>query len=438
MNRVRREEDSGGSLPARRSRADEPHLRGKTLVAARAIWVVLVTTNLATFIAGVPGLFAAAKQVCPQGCSLVPQQQRALANIGISLQAYATLVIVFALVIALVSLAMGIFVFWRRSDDWMALIVALFLAVTATGNISAFSQPSGPSANSVLMNLIVLLLSLPLRATYYGTFLLFPSGRFVPRWSWILLVGWVVFIVVFDTLGNTFGYLAIGYLILYASAIACQIYRYRYVSNAVQRQQTKLVIVGFVGSLVANQIFWQTNSLQALQSTVYGPFTLLFYLLTLLVLPLCFFLAIQRYRLYEIDVLIRRTLVYGSLTVILAVIYLGGVVGLQTLLNATFRARSGESFSPPVIVVTTLLIAALFQPLRSRIQRAVDRRFYRSKFDAHRAIEQFGASLRQQVDLPNLTAQLILVVQETMEPAEISLWLSDTAAPPPNSVAEAR
>lgn len=411
MNRVRREGDSGGSLPARRSRAVEPHLRGKTLWVARVIWVVLFTMNLVSFIAGIPGLFAAAEQVCPQGCSLVPQQQKALANIGISLQAYATIVVALALVIALVSLAMGVFVFWRRSDDWMALIVALFLAVTPTGNISAFSQPSGPSANSLAISLLSLLLSLPLRATYYGTFLIFPSGRFVPRWSWILLVGWVVFIVVFDTLGNTFAYLAIGYLIFYAGAIVCQIYRYRYVSNAVQRQQTKLVIVGFVGSLVANQIFWQTNGLQALQSTVYGPFTLLFYLLTLLVLPLCFFLAIQRYRLYEIDVLIRRTLVYGSLTVILAILYLGGVVGLQTLLNATFQAHSGESFSPPVIVVTTLVIAALFQPLRSRIQRAVDRRFYRSKFDTHRAIEQFGTSLRQQVDLPNLTAQLITVVQ---------------------------
>jgi hypothetical protein len=431
MNRVRQEGD-------RRARADGPRLRGKTLVAARVIWVVLFTINLVSFIADIPGLFAAAQQVCPQGCGLVPQQQTALANIGISLPAYATMVVALALVIALVSVAVGIFVFWRRSNDWMALIVALFLTVTPIGNISAFSQPVGPSANSLAISLLLLLLSLPLRATYYGIFLIFPSGRFVPRWSWVLLVGWLVFIVAFDMLGNDYPYLTFGYLVLYASAIACQIYRYRHVSDAVQRQQTKLVIAGFVGSLVANQIFWLTNSLPALQSTVYGPFTLLFYLLTLLVLPLCFFLAIQRYRLYEIDVLIRRTLVYGSLTVILAVIYLGGVIGLQTLLNATFRARSGESFSPPVIVVTTLVIAALFQPLRSRIQRAVDRRFYRSKFDARRAIEQFGASLRQQVDLPNLSAQLITVVQETMEPAEISLWLSDKAASPSNSVAEAR
>jgi hypothetical protein len=191
-----------------------------------------------------------------------------------------------------------------------------------------------------------------------------------------------------------------------------------------QRQQTKLVVVGFVASLLANQIFWQTNNLPALQSTVYGPFTLLFYLLTLLLLPVAFFLAIQRYRLYDIDVLIRRTLIYGSLTVILALVYPGGVVGLQTLLNVIARSRGGD-FSPPLIVITTLLIAALFQPLRRRIQRAVDRRFYRGKYDAQSAIERFGASLRQQVDLPALTSQLLLVVQETMQPTDISLWLSE-------------
>jgi hypothetical protein len=229
--------------------------------------------------------------------------------------------------------------------------------------------------------------------------------------------------------GSALDILAVGYLILYGGAIACQVYRYRSVSNAVERQQTKLVVVGFVASLLANQIFWQTSSLPALQSTVYGPFTLLFYLLTLLLLPVAFFLAIQRYRLYDIDVLIRRTLIYGSLTVILALVYLGGVVGLQALLNLIARSRGGD-FSPPVVVITTLLIAALFQPLRSRIQRAVDRRFYRSKYDTQSAIERFGASLRQQVDLPALTSQLLALVQETMQPSDISLWLSERGKRP--------
>lgn len=401
------------------------HLHGRTLLAARILWIALVAINLVSFITSIPNLFAAAEQVCPQGCSFVPQQQKALTDIGISMQVYATMVVAFAIVIALVSLAMGLLVFWRRSDDVMALIVALFLAVTPTGNISAFTPSSGPPANSLAIALIVLLLNLLLRAVYFGTFLVFPSGRFVPRWSWILLVAWVVFIVVFDTVGSAFDILAAGYLILYASAIACQVYRYRSVSSVVERQQTKLVLVGFVASLLANQIFWQTSGLPALESTVYGPFTLLFYLLTLLLLPIAFFLAIQRYRLYDIDVLIRRTLIYGSLTVILVLVYAGGVIALQAGINVIAQARSGDGFSPPVIVMTTLLIAALFQPLRVRIQRIVDRRFYRGKYDARHTIEQFGAALRQQVDLPTLTNQLMSVVQETMQPTSVSLWIAE-------------
>lgn len=339
---------------------------------------------------------------------------------------YAWMVVALACVIVLVSLTMALLVFWRRSDDWMALVVAFSLVVLPAGNLSTLASSDSAPTGPLALALIVLLLSLPAYAAYYGNFLLFPSGRFAPRWSWILLVAWLVFIVAIKLRADTLnGFLDLGYPILYSGAILCQIYRYRRVSNAVQRQQTKLVVVGLIASLLANQIFWQTSRLPSLSATVYGPFALLFYQLPLLLLPLGFFLAIQRYRLYDIDVLIRRTLVYGTLTVVLALVYIGGIIGLQTLLNVIAQARGGEGFSTPVIVITTLLIAALFQPLRSRIQRAVDRRFYRSKYDAHRAIEQFGTSLRQQVDLPALTSQLVGVVQETMQPTNISLWLSN-------------
>ena len=259
---------------------------------------------------------------------------------------------------------MALLVFWRRSDDWMTLIVAFFLVATPIGNISALSGSSGIPTGSLVIGLIVLLLGLPTIATYYGIFLIFPSGRFVPRWSWILLAAWIIFFVMFSVQPNALGgNLAISYPLFYGSAIASQIYRYRHVSNAVQRQQTKLVVFGFVASLLANQIFWQTSSLASLSATVYGPFVLLFYLLTLLLLPSTFFIAIQRYRLYDIDVLIRRTLIYGSLTAILALVYIGGIIGLQALINVIAQSRGGEDFSPPVIVITTLLIAALFQPL---------------------------------------------------------------------------
>jgi hypothetical protein len=137
-----------------------------------------------------------------------------------------------------------------------------------------------------------------------------------------------------------------------------------------------------------------------------------------------FVFAILRYRLYEVDVIIRRTLVYGSLTLILASFYIAGVIGVQTLVN-TIAPHPGNKTSPVLIVITTLLIAALFQPLRRTIQRFIDRRFYRAKYDTRKTLEAFSATLRQEVDLSALTGQLVSVVTKTMQPEHISLWLRE-------------
>jgi hypothetical protein len=131
-------------------------------------------------------------------------------------------------------------------------------------------------------------------------------------------------------------------------------------------------------------------------------------------------IAILRYRLYEIDTLINRTLVYGALTAMLAVIYFGGV----TTIEAIFRALTAQEQQPQIaIVVSTLVIAALFNPLRRRIQSFIDRRFYRSKYDARKTLEGFSAKLRDETDLEALNNELVGVVRETMQPAHVSLWL---------------
>jgi hypothetical protein len=131
-------------------------------------------------------------------------------------------------------------------------------------------------------------------------------------------------------------------------------------------------------------------------------------------------MAIMRYRLYEIDLLINRTLVYGSLTVVLALVYFGGVATTQ----AIFRTITGrEEQSQLTIVVSTLLIAALFAPLRRRIQGFIDRRFYRQKYDARKTLEAFSAKLRDETDLDALSDDLVSIVRETMQPAHVSLWL---------------
>ena len=139
--------------------------------------------------------------------------------------------------------------------------------------------------------------------------------------------------------------------------------------------------------------------------------------------PIAIGIAILRYRLYEIDTLINRTLVYGSLTVALVALYFGGIVVLQRL----FVLLTGEQ-STLAVVASTLLIAGLFNPLRRRIQSFIDRRFYRRKYDARKTLEAFSAKLRDETDLDALSADLVSVVRESMQPAHASLWLRPHAA----------
>ena len=143
-------------------------------------------------------------------------------------------------------------------------------------------------------------------------------------------------------------------------------------------------------------------------------------------LPVAMSIAILHYRLYNIDVLINGTLVYGTLTALLALVYFGGVTAIQ----AIFRALTGQEQQPQLaVVVSTLAIAALFNPLRRRIQSFIDRRFYRRKYDAAKTLEGFSAKLRDETDLEALNNELVGVVTETMQPAHVSLWLRpDTAS----------
>ena len=185
-----------------------------------------------------------------------------------------------------------------------------------------------------------------------------------------------------------------------------------------ERQQIKWFASAAALTLVWILVFGQ-SILHGLPEAIVA----LLFLLVLPSIPIATSIAIFRYRLYDIDRIINRTLVYGSLTLMLALVYFGGVTATQ----AVFQALTGQLKLPQLVVVaSTLVIAALFNPLRRRIQSFIDKRFYRSKYDARKTLEAFSAKLRDETDLDALSEDLVGVVRETMQPAHVSLWLRET------------
>jgi hypothetical protein len=259
-------------------------------------------------------------------------------------------------------------------------------------------------------------------------FLLFPGGRFVPRWTRWLAVAFIAFNVSQELFPELYSgspalemvtqWVFMGFVV---SLIWSQTYRYRKFSSPEQRRQTKWVVFGTTLAIAGSFVKVPLDFSLLTGDT---PFTLLVlkivFALSFLLVPLSISVAVLRSRLFDIDVLINRTLVYGVLTTLLAAVYLGGVAATQ----AIFQSLTGQHGLPQLAIVTsTLLIAALFNPLRRSVQTFIDRRFYRSKYDARKTLEAFSAKLRDETDLDALNDELVGVVRETLQPAHVSLWL---------------
>jgi hypothetical protein len=335
----------------------------------------------------------------------------------------------------------------RNTLGWLFCSVGVTIGLNSfVGDYAEFWLASGFGMSSLGETAAWLSSWLWILLVYFPTsllLLLFPDGRLPsPRWrpvAWGVALGTAGGVVGnalkagplvdFPQIANPYGVdgpfvwvlgvagsiVAAGSMVASAVSLIVRMRR----AGSEQRQQIKWLAYG--GAMVVGTIF--VGSLVILWSV---PVSIVIMSVALLGLPVFTGIAIVRYRLYDIDLLINRTLVYGSLTLMLALVYFGGVTATQAL----FQTLTSQQKLPQLaVVVSTLMIAALFNPLRHRIQSFIDRRFYRSKYDAAKTLDTFSARLREETDLTTLSEELVGVVRETMQPEHVSLWLRpDTAS----------
>lgn len=415
-----------GAVPralAAASGETETRLDGWRLIGARAVVYTTIAFALGLCLLSLPGLVPRLATPCAEplnGCMMSPGQVARLAQHGITPGAVAVGIAVLSWLAVLLGGGVAAMLLWRRTNDWMALLVALELVLMPMSFMPVLMGLDGGGVwevpGSVLSSTGIFLL--------FVLAAIFPSGRFVSRWMWapLLVEAFVIFAP--SNLSDLLGLFAVPLeLAATLTLIGSQIYRYWHVSTPVQRQQTKWAVSGLVLAIVLNQAFWQPAAWGLVPQPFGSLYLLLFTpdsFLMVSAVAICFGVAILRYRLYDIDTLIRRTLIYGLLTATLVGIYLLLVLGAQSVLHALSGQRGD---APIVIVASTLFIAALFNPLRKRIQRTIDRRFYRDKYNAAKTLAAFGISLRTQTDLPQLSERLVAAVEQTMRPAHVSLWL---------------
>lgn len=352
--------------------------------------------------------------------------------------------------LSVLNLGLGVFIVWRRPGDWVARLLGLGMVGTAM----AFNYQAHGIALVMLgvVNSLHFALHAISGAMYVHALLIFPNGKLVPRWSGRFLV--VVYLLMGVTIVGTFLFLGAGpieykvnldqfrqlvlaetvfFVLLFGLfipivGVTSQTYRYRTASSAQERQQIRLVRgaltlafgVGLLLSLIvlglsaAQSVGFTSENLIQLEVLVFRiaspPFA---------VIPIALLIAILRYGLFDIQVIINRALVYGTLTGALALVFFGSVALFQQL----FQSLTGREQSDFATVISTLLSAALFTPLRRWVQEAIDRRLYRRKYDAQRILAAFSGAVRDEVDSDKIGEALLNVVEDTVRPEHVSLWL---------------
>jgi hypothetical protein len=407
-----------------------PEVDGPWRHAAQGVWLLVTLFALYILAVRLHDLLQHAQTVCVKAAvadcdegQIARAWLPTLHNLGLPRDALGLYIAGLRIIFEAAYITVGGILIWRKASDRLAVFTAFTLLVFGTITVAGNPQvpPGVPQPFEFVGNALALVGAWMIVVFFY----LFPDGRAVLRWPAPLIAAWAL-VQAIDAAdpawpnGVPGGPLtALTWLAALGAIIYVQIYRYRTLSTPSERQQTKWIIygmaVGIVGFIGTLGLFNLAGIAGTLLFAVVGTTALYLFLL---LIPLAIGFSMLRYRLWDVDVLINRTLVYGLLSVSLAVIYIGGVI----LLQALFRLVMGQA-SGLAVAMSTLAIAALFQPFRRGIQSFIDRRFYRRKYDAARTLVAFSAQLRNDVDLGEVTSEIIAVVQDTMQPAHVSLWL---------------
>jgi len=399
------------------------------LAVARALCVLLAVGAMLLYAAALPAYFARFREFEHIGSAEFQEMaRRNLAALGISPEAYAGYYVLLSVLFVAGCLALALLIIARRGDEPMALFTATLLILLGP----SFTYPAGAweSTMPALQRLQGVIGALSVSAIIIF-FFVFPDGRFVPRLMKWLLPATAGYLALAALLGpesglDPSGWPAAAYALFLAFWIvlgaAAQIYRYRRLSNKIERRQTRMVVFGFVAALLVSTgvVVVQGLAPNVEPGTVAELAASTIALAGMALIPLSIAGAILRYNLFAIDIIIRLTLIYSVLTAVLAGLFYLAVVLAQWLFVSILDAETPVEL---VTVITTLAIAALFTPVRRRVQRLIDRRFYRPQYDAQQTLARFARTARDEVDLDELAERLMETIEETMQPAGVSLWL---------------
>jgi len=410
----------------------ETRLQGTWLILARIGWVTFTLLVVGLFFASLPAYFAylhIVNTTFPGGPQLSPSDVHALQAHGLSLDFYAWFSLDLNMIMLLIYVFVALILFWRRSDDLVALLASVTLIVYPLQQSVPVAAPPlvWPWFTDVVgfFGLVCM-----------GFFLyLFPSGRFVPRWMRWFMIGWAVtwaIAIFFPDIPPRYPLFALLLLALIVSQITSQVYCYRRVSTQVQRQQTKWVVFGFAlcfgSSALCFALFYAI--LPVFFHIHFSPLGHMLGLLPsnilLLFFPFFIGIAVLRYHLWDIDVIITRTLVYGTLTVSVIGLYVLVVVGLGSLIQAQGNLL--------LSLLATGLIAVLFQPARARFQQGVNRLLYGERDEPSRVLTRLGQRLEATLTPDAVLPVIVETVAQALKlPAVAITWTAGEGGAQPHS-----